>query len=266
MNQGIFSRLLLTSCLASTCVVMGCADASPDEGAVSGESGDVQGVENPLSKPIARAERGGFALTYYEVEGGGILELASGASWSRDVDLGADLDYVQRYELVARAKAPAALVAAAARLGETRHDFDPIPTEEVQEDALTGIVRLSDKGITQGSFSDESWFRANYCVNTDSFWGGPTTPGWYFIGNRSWGGDKKIKYMKAGVWAMQGWTSVKFDYSGAGFPDQWYGIDFAELGHQWVAARGSTLIQRRAGITIQATNNDLYLACLNYRT
>lgn len=257
MKNGLSSLLLASSLLASG-LTTGCADAGTDETTAE------DGVASTEQNLLATAERDGLTLRYYGVEGGGVIELENAADWSDVANLGAELDFVQRYELVAGKKAPEALLAAAAGLGQGRHDFDAVPdVSDWQEPATARVADKATGNVYQGTFT-EAEFRSAYCKHTDRFVGGPDTWGLYYTGNFDYDTGRNAEYFKAGAWVYQGNISVKFDFGGTDVGDQWYGASVSYYGKQYVGMRGDSTVDRTAAMHVRPAANTYYLACLNW--
>jgi hypothetical protein len=239
--KSVQTRLATIAALAL--MTTACADVG--DGAADGhdEENASEAVSASSASLVAQVEGEGYTVKYLEPEPGLLVEEESGTADARHLPEDKDLDIVQRYELLSGSKAPAALVAAAVRAGIATHEADPIP-------------QVGDhSGDKANPTATEAWFRANYCTQTDRFWGGTMQVGV----NTTW--SDRVEMMKAGAWVRSGSVSYSISYSGAG--ETSYGLGTNEYNGRRVTSRINRAAESKVWNT-RAPYSAWYLHCVNY--
>lgn len=221
-----------------------CADENSADGASTDEASDNVAMTQSL---VAEVEGDGYRIKYYEPEPGILVEDETGSARARHFIEDHDLDFVQRYELIAGRKAPLSLVQAAARARVPTHEGESVP------------ARAPDSNQKANPTSTELWFRQNFCVRTDHFWGSGN--GWLFE-NTTW--SDRVEYMKAGAWVGSlgpGISGMSYTISYRGAGDWSYGLGAHEYGGKRVTSAINRAAESRA---FNAGGGTSYIHCVNY--
>ncbi len=198
---------------------------------------------------VAEARLPGYAFNVYETEPGTLLELEVGDMKAARPQFRADLDAVQRYELITGESAPAVLISAVERAG-SRAAIDEALAEEGRSEEVVGQPANIEKGVGVAPWE---WFQYEFCRHTDR---------WF--GSEWWTNDSSIradvKYMKGGAYTHSGEISYRMGYAGGNIPDQWYGLPAG----YYAGWRQTSVIRRQASSAVAYAAGDTYAHCVNY--
>jgi hypothetical protein len=200
---------------------------------------------------VAEARLPGYSFNVYETEPGTLLELEVGQMDAARPQLGADLDAVQRYELITGELAPAALIAAVERAGSRAAIDEALAAEgHAEDEQFPGQPANVEKGYGVAPWE---WFQYEFCRRTDR---------WF--GSEWWTNDSSIradvKYMKGGAFTHSGEISYRMGYAGGNIPDQWYGLPAG----YYAGWRQTSIIRRQASSAVAYAAGDTYAHCVNY--
>jgi len=243
----------VSACILATSLIAGCAGTAPEP-------------EGETMTLLARVELEGGSVSFYEPEPGTVIEEQTGLIRDATLRLGTDLSFTQRYELLAGAPAPAALVAAEKRAGaggpaSTSADGKTTFAEGTlpNVDDVANIDKVEPPTV--------EWFIASYCERQDRFFGS-YEEGTDFLGT-GWTGDSwwegsGLNYLKTGVFTISGEMIYRFTWTGGdGAAEQSGQNKVVSEGH-YIGHRVKSIANRSGSSKVSFADGDVYHHCVNF--